>query len=227
VADQDRRVEGLRSQKDQELQSHKDSSKGQLVEQERRIRDLERKLNDAQRKLYDRQMLKLGTDEFSVKHICSTQTMQEAMILLRRGIVCRAQSTSWREFFCFNPWVTTRMTLKASTTERGKLDFDLCFLSKLAVKKCYCPLLNCGGDGSPIQWKKLGQAEGPFFIKRMLKLSELDRVRLRDFLVTLCAFAHFPPLSRSVTHHTPKASGHTTMRQAAWIWFSGMGKQWL
>jgi hypothetical protein len=175
VAEQERRVAGLRSTADAELESHKEMSKGQLVEQERRIRDLERKLNDATRKLGDRQMLKMGADEFSVKHICSTQTMQEAMILLRRGIVVRAQSTSWREFFCFNPWVTTRVTLKASTTEKGKLDFDLCFLSKLAPKKCYCPLLDCS-SGAALKWKKLGQAEGPFFIKRMLKLSELDRV---------------------------------------------------
>ena len=91
VAEQDRRIQALKDQKDKELSSHQKASKGQLVEQERRIRELEKKLSDANRKLYDRQMLKLGNDEFSVKHISSTQTMQEAMILLRRGIVVKAQ----------------------------------------------------------------------------------------------------------------------------------------
>jgi hypothetical protein len=109
------------------------------------------------------------SSRFSLKHICSAQTMQSVIILLRRGIACKAQCSDWKECMCFSPWRKTKISLCKEFDDKGnKVDFTLKFINKFYEIPVPLPFLT---------------------VKRDLKLSDVERVRLLFLCRIPCPFS--------------------------------------
>ena len=87
-----------------------------------RMRHLKSELAEDKRRL--EQSMQLGADphKIPIETICKATAMSLSLMLLKRGVKCRVNSSSWRECLCFAPWQNSTLTFRpGSTMDQGKL----------------------------------------------------------------------------------------------------------